>query len=365
MYFTIATVEDAPVFASADEISGSSVAKALNAVEEKYNIDIIQTQFSPEELDTKIKESELSGRYFVDLMYLPSELAKTYALADYCKTVGSLPYIDQSAPYFVNDVFKYGGDFGKYAVLGESSYLTKDLLCLYFDASAISGEIYTKALESSLYWTYISALMAQTGRGISSSSDLSHVFRLSVGARYTLTKDGDPTFENSPFAPNEQEKQTSIDAFNAEYEKIKAHITDENPLFVIDTIGNFRNYTSQSTRYGILPLPSAENGETYGVAAQGREYYWLCPSHTTTAEGAGIVIASLCAASCQNEAQILLTLIRDNARDNGTLLVSHLLFSKPAWDIEFLNVKKDEPPKDVPKTDDPLIKNANENKTEE
>jgi len=345
-YFSIATATYAPVFESADEISGSSVAKALNALEEKYNIDIVNTPYTADEFDAKIKESELSGRYFADLLSLPQDLAKTYATAEYCEAIGTLPYIDQNAPYFVNEVFRYGGDFGKYAVLGESSYLTKDLSCLYFDASALDDEIYSKALDGALDWRYVCALMEKTGRGISVGADtdisLSHVFRLSIGARYAQ-EDTKTSLKISPFITTEQTVAAETAALTESLEKFLAFVDDEDPLFVVDTIGNFKNYTSQVTRYGILPLPSAEGGETFGFVSQSRVNYWLCPSHTTTAEGAGIVIAALCAASCQTEAEVLLTLIRDNARDNGTLLVSHLLFAKPAWDFEFLNTQKTEP----------------------
>ena len=50
------------------------------------------------------------------------------------------------------------------------------------------------------------------------------------------------------------------------------------------------------------------------------------------------------------EAEILITMIREGARDNGTLFVSHLLFSKPAWDHKYFFVEKapdpipDQPP---------------------
>lgn len=333
-YFVIATIDDAPVFASADEISGSSVASALNAVEERHNLDIINMPFAPDEFDAKIKESQQSGVYFADLLSLPAQTAKTYATAEYCKPLATLPFVSSDAPYFVNDLSKYGGEFAKFAVMSEASYLTKDLCCLYFDASVVGNEIYTKALDSTLDWTYVRSLMDQTGRGINSTVDLEDLFRLTSGARYAL-EDGKSVLKTSPFITTEQTYEAEIALLNQKLETLLAYKNTEDPLFIVDTIGNYENYTSKSTRYGILPLPSAEDGKTYGYVSPEKVNYFLCPNYTTTNDGAGLMLSVLGAASSQREANVILNLVRDNARDNGTLLVSHLLFTAPAWDIEY------------------------------
>lgn len=333
-YFMIATIDDSPVFASADEISGSSVASALNAVEERHNLDIINMPFTPDEFDAKIKESQQTGVYFADLLSLPMETAKTYAKAEYCRPLASLPFVRSDAPYFVNDLSLYGGEFAKFAVMSEASYLTKDLCCMYFDATAVSQDIYSKALDGKLSWEYVLSLMEETGRGIDSRAHLEDVYRLSMGARYTL-EDGKKILRNSPFYTTEQTNEADIALLNQKLEKLLAYQNTEDPLFIVDTIGNYENYTSKSTRYGILPLPSAEGGKTYGYVSPEKVNYFLCPNYTTTNDGAGLMLSVLGAASSQREANALLSLVRDNARDNGTLLVSHLLFTAPAWDIEY------------------------------
>lgn len=333
-YFSIATLEYAPIFQSADEIAGSVISAALNRVEEKYNIDIINMSYTQSELDAAIKESTLSGRYFADLVSVPHAIAKEYATAEYCEAISSLPYIDQSAPFYVSDLTKYGADFGKYALMSNATYLTKDLCCLYFDTSAVDVDLYSLALSNSLDWDIIIDQMTKTGRGIETALDLADVFRLSVGARYTL-KNGNLALANTPFASVEQTKEAQSAALANYVDTLLARKSAEEPIFAIDTLANFKSYTSKDEKYGILPLPSTNGGKSFGYVDPDKVNYILCPSYTTTAEGAGAVIAALSAACYQSEAEILLSLVRNNARDNGTLLVSHLIFSAPAWDFEY------------------------------
>ena len=330
-YFTIATVNDAPIFSSADEIAGSSVASALNAVEEKYNLDIISTPYTPEEFDSRIKESQLSGRYFADLLSLPTTTAAIYGTAEYCKPISSLPYINSKAPYFVQEGFEYGGDLGEFAVLTGASYLSRDLCCLYFDTSAVPEEIYVKALDKTLDWAYIFSLMNKSGRGIYSTADLADVYRLTCGARYV--KNGDTTtLQNSPFEC--MGKQTPADALNVATSHALTYFDEDEPLFIVDTLGSYSKYASSTTKYGMLPLPGYGKSSTHGFINSDKVNFFMCPNYTTTTEGAGIVISALGAAVSQREANILLTLIRENARDNGTLLISHLLLAPPAWDSD-------------------------------
>lgn len=331
-YFIIATVNDAPVFADADELSGSCVAATLNAVEYKYNVDIINLSYTADEFDAKIKESEQTGVYFADLLSLPADAAKTYGTSEYCKNLSTLPFVSKNSPYFVSEFSRLGGGLSDFAVMSNASYLTRDLQCLYFDASGVSDEIYSKALDGELSWEYILSLADKTGRGIASNPNFEDIFRLTSGARYK--SDGkNSVLTTSPFqTPAEG---TAADGLNAAIAAATARISDENPLFVIDTIGNYAKYMESSTRYGILPLPSYDGSATVGFVSPDKVNYFLCPSHTTTAEGAGLIMSALGAASAQREAEVFITLIRDSARDNGTLLVSHLLFSAPAWDFEY------------------------------
>lgn len=333
-YFVIATVDNAPIFSDADELSGSSVAAALNAVEEKFNLDLINEPYTPDEFDAKIKENQLAGTYFADLLSLPRDVAKTYATSEYCKDLATLPFVSKDSPYFISDFFEYGGEMADYAVMSNASYLTSELYCLYFDASAVSDEIYTKALSQELTWDYVLELMNKTGRGMNSLADISDLYRLTSGARFTL-ENKKTVLKKSPFVTTEQTEEAEIAILNKMCEKLSSYQNTENPLFTVDTVGNFRNYTSSGTRYGILPLPGFDGSATVGLADSHKVNYFLCPDNTTTAEGAGIVMSALGAAASQREAEVLLTLIRESARDNGTLLISHLLFSAPAWDSEF------------------------------
>lgn len=330
-YFIIATVNDAPVFADADELSGSSVASTLNAVEAKYNVDIVNLSYTADEFDAKIKESEQTGVYFADLLSLPRDAAKTYGTSKYCKNLSTLPFVSKESPYFINEFSELGGELSDFAVMSNASYLSRELQCLYFDASAVSDEIYSKAIDGQLSWDYIFSLADKTGRGIAQNPHFEDIFRLTSGARYK--NDGkNSVLTASPFQTPAD--GTLADGLSAAIAAATARVSDENPLFVIDTIGNYAKYMESSTRYGILPLPSYDGSGTVGFVDPDKVNYFLCPSHTTTAEGAGLIMSAL-GASAQREAEVLVTLIRDNARDNGTLLVSHLLFSAPAWDHEY------------------------------
>lgn len=337
VYFSIASVSKIPVFSNADEISGSCVASALNAVEDTYNVDIISLSFTPEELGAKLDESILSKTYFADLLCLESAEAVKYASPDFCKKLKTLPFVSEKSVYSNTDFFETPSALSEYAWLNDSSYLQKNAYCMYFDTSAVGSELYKNALDNTLTWELVAAKANSLERGIYCSGDAESLFRLSTGARYSLEKgklilDADHLLEGVT-----DEKITAENVLEAAFEAVFGQNFEKDPVFFIDTLGNYKKYLHDKTPYGILPLPTYKAGaEAFGYVDAENFYYYLCPKYTASDEGTGIILSALGASHSKREAEVLLTLVRDNARDNGTLLVSHMLFARPLWDAKLV-----------------------------
>lgn len=337
VYFSIASTLNIPVFSSADEISGACVSAALNAVEDIYNVDIISMTFTGEEMEAKMKESVLSKTYLADLLCLDAPEAAKYANAEYCKKIGSLPFVSEKSVYSHTNFFETPSKLSGYAWLNDSSYLLSDAYCLYFDPETVGSDLYKDALDKKLTWELVRAKADSVGRGIFCAADAESLFRLSTGGRYVLsggklTLDADHLLEGVT-----DEKITAEKVLSSAFEAIFGQKSEAEPVFFIDTVGNYKNYLHQKTPYGILPLPTYREGaDTFGFVDAKDIYYYLCPLYTALDEGTGIILSALGASYSQREAEMLLELIRDSVRDNGSLLVSHMLLSRPLWDAKFV-----------------------------
>lgn len=295
--FLIATMTDDPdnpVFPQTGRASQSAAIERLNAIQERYNIQIAQSPTSPGKLAADLAENIEVDGYTADLILMPADNCSPLLDGDLLMDPARIAFFDPQAGYLDSEI---AGRYSKYAVWGDALLCPEDRLCVFYNTelseSLSVGSLYP-AVEAG-EWTLekftdmaalggargsqsaeylISGIYGQPGK----ISGLPDDVRESAKARLTALKKG-------------YSKEDGGDALNA--------FVGGKTLFYVGKLSDCEKLGEMAAKWSVLPLPSAEAGDPAPVLHEEnqREYIFLIPRFPYSPERSVQIIEALCSLS--------------------------------------------------------------------
>ena len=316
--FTILTNDRADDYHSVEfeavEMDGSLINDAVfqrnSAVESKYGVDIVAQAMGNEA--QVLKKSVLAEDAAYDLAlivwYDAASLAQEGLLADF----HALPYLTLEGPWWDQNAAKELSMADKlYMMIGDMNINDKDMTwCLFFDKKLAEDydipDLYTLASEKKWTFEVFSSLIRDVtrdvnGDGIYDDQDLwGHVtvfarstiaYLYSMGYSFIEKNADDLPVLNMANTAIFDTYDEIIGLFHSDnlchdvetmpcagyphqWRKCEAMFGAQQILFYAEAMQNAERFRSFENDFGILPLPSAEEGE------YGRHMVW-CQSYTT------------------------------------------------------------------------------------
>lgn len=326
------------IFPESDELVSVYADRRNRLVQEKYNVQLAERQLTAEEIIAELSANAKTGVYFCDLLIVSPSLLKELQSLGLLVSLDSLPFFEtDSVCISAEATAELNADWaGIYGIWGDVLRQPTKQLCVYYN-TALAAELDCPNFYASVKegrWDFASlltasALTAPDGRvgGLLYDGDAADLLLAASGIT-SSSEEGKALLADASHLSLVERLNAQLLPDSAEGKDAYERFVAGESLFYIGTLGEYSSFAQTDTAFGILPLPKySVADESYpGVTEQGNLPVLACPVNMTTAEGTGIMLSALNAASCDEINSIFLQSIEPYVRDNGsTLMIPYLI----------------------------------------
>lgn len=325
--FLIATVTgegvgENPIWQSEDRTTYSASVERINLVAEKYDLKIASYKLGYDELAPTLAENIKNYAYTADLLVVPASLAEELVKEDLVLNLSQTAFFDKTAYYFDSGITELYNDGDCYSVYGEALCDPESMLCVYYNTQKVSADI--KSAVNGGTWTLdmLSTLGAQGG--ISSLLSLDLLVPFSCGRTYDeiFDKNGDPKKSEGDITEIVDTLQSVIGDKFSTTDDPTAFINGEC-AFYIGKMSDAEKLSKMSDRWSIAPIPVDKEGTSYPTVYDpfAEKWLFLVPRDAAISERSTLVMAALCAATCDELKMSVRDEIKKYVRSNETLVM--------------------------------------------
>jgi len=320
--FIVTCTSQIEMFGEYDEATMMSQEQyvRMETLGQRLDLEIIQAEADIESITQGLKNEKNSGMIYTHLLLVDAKDVGGLHYSNLIGNVRSLPFVDLEKPYYDADFCEdLSTPSGLYALWGDACRDYDSLMCVFYnDALRASLEIDSlDALAKSGEWTYdkmteyakLAAASSTEGDAVYGvlNADSDRFFRSafvaagmdSVGlSGKTLslndnTKLGDKLVKSIK-SILDSEAYTAGDVVDRISEDV---FFDGDGLFFISTLGATKSIFNMKDVWGLLPLPSIEEGDGYASPLTKKTSVICYPRSASDLNEIGIFVESLFACS--------------------------------------------------------------------
>lgn len=365
------------IFPTSDELVSVYADRRNRLVQEKYNVQLASNSMTAEEIITELTEKVKNNVYFCDLLVVSPTLLQQLQEKDLLVTLDSLPFFETDSVCISADATaELNADFdGIYGIWGDVLRQPTRQLCIYFNetmAESLSApNFYAVAQDGNwdfntlLTYAERAAALDSVGgvlydgsaadlllaaTGISSASEegealladpayLAMIDRLNslilppVEESVEPAEEGENSEDGEEALPEEGDEETPVPPTDA-----LGRFLAGQSLFYIGTLGEISSFAQTDDCFGVLPIPKFNSSDSAypTLTDQSNLPVLACPMNVASAEGTGIMLSALNAASCDEINDIFLQSAEQYVRTNGSFLMLPYLLGSPNFDRKLI-----------------------------
>lgn len=335
------------IFPETDELVSVYADRRNRLVQEKYNVHLAERQLTAEEIIAELTDSSKTGVYFSDLLVVSPSLLKQLKALGLLVSLDSLPFFEtDSVCISAEATAELNADWnGIYGIWGDVLRQPTRQLCVYYNIALAdklnSPNFYSAVTEGS--WDFDALLSAaaltadeEGAGGILYDGSASELLLAASGV--TSSSEAGKALLSDPAHTALIERMSALCLpASADRDAYTRFVSGES-LFYIGTLGEMESFSQTENAVGVLPMPKYNAAdETYpAVSDQSALPVLACPINVTTAEGTGIMLSALNAASCDEINDIFVQNAEQYMRDNGSTLMLPYLFGELHFDRKLI-----------------------------
>lgn len=297
--FLIATLEGDsanPVFPTDDRVGKNAAIERLNAIKEKYNLQMADNPTTVEQLIADLEENIQVDGYTVDLILLPAGLCSAFEEKNVLLDPERIAFFDADADYLDSSVASL---YSSYAIFGDALYYPEDRLCVYYNYALAEslgiGSLYNTAANGLWTWDRLTGYAAQGG--LATGQPMNYLVPITSGLDYSEIFDAEKTLKELPEEYQDKVKDvlSGIGEKFISDDPLNAFVSGQS-LFYIGKVSDCANLTEMQDAWSILPLPTEAGSADAPVVRdyQAPDYVFLIPRFPYAPERSVQIIAALC-----------------------------------------------------------------------
>ncbi|MBE6597906.1 MAG: extracellular solute-binding protein [Ruminococcaceae bacterium] len=290
-------------------------------IEETYDIVLLSSVKNGDTILREMEQAVASDSYYSDLLMLPLYMTGQFRISKVLMNLRSLPFIDLDAPYFNSEsVNMTSAGYETYGAAGSATLDPSAFSAVFFnrDITEKTGLEMPYSSVTEKKWTWdtffeytqaVSALNETGGEPLNTLAVQSNASRL---ADLVFVSCGN-TYVN---AAKKNIPKIAFTQDTAAYSTETAHrlLTDPNAVidassdavngfangdsfFLIDYLSVMPQLSDASANWGVLPLPTENEGDEFRTLVANTELIFSVPVNHTNAEMASVILSALNAGS--------------------------------------------------------------------
>ncbi len=354
------------IFPTSDELINVYADRRNRLVQEKYNVQLTCVSMTAEQIAAELAEKVRTDVYFCDLLVISPTLLTELKEKGLLVTLDSLPFFETDSICISAQATAElnAGWEGIYGIWGDVLRQPTRQLCVYFnetiaqmlDAPNLYAAVQSGSwdFETMLSIAELTAELDGTGGIIydgSASDLLLAASGISSGSEEGAALLADPAYLalverlNAlilPYAEDEalEPADASEDSASADDDVAYARerFVSGESLFYIGTLSELSSFAQTDEICGILPIPKySASDEAYpSLSDQSVLPVLACPMNVASAEGTGIMLSALNAASCDEVNDMFIQSAEQYIRTNGSFLMLPYLFGPLHFDRKLI-----------------------------
>lgn len=335
------------IFPESDELVSIYADRRNRLVQEKYNVQLSGRQLTADEIIAELTDSAKTGVYFCDLLVVSPTLLKQLKELELLESLDSLPFFEtDSVCISAEATDEINADWeGIYGIWGDVLRQPTRQLCVYFNIE-LANELSSPNLYASVTagsWDFNSLLTAAeltAGReGIGGILyDGSPAELLMSASGISSATEAGKALLSDPIHTALVDRLSAQCLSSEQAGDAHSRFVAGEALFYIGTLGELQSFSQTENAFGVLPMPKYQSSDADypGITDQSALSVLACPINVTTAEGTGIMLSALNAASCDEINSIFLQSAEQYIRDNGSTLMLPYLISDLHFDRKLI-----------------------------